>query len=119
MTSSDAGPPPLELSRLNEIAVGDTEILHKLLRLFLTDVQEFAPKLKQALEGNDSAAFASVAHRIKGGAGQVGAHALQTLSDRLETMGRDNNLSNAQETLDAFNQEYDCVIHFLEQTLHS
>ena len=110
---------PIDLSRLDEIAQGDDKILMQLLQLFLDDVIKFTPMVRQAFQKNDGNELSRAAHRIKGGASQVGADSFHTACAAMETIGMENNFDNAQETLEAFDSEYTTVVDFLEKTIQS
>ena len=74
---------------------------------------------KEAIRSHDSKAIESEAHRIKGGAGQVGAGTLQDIAAALEGMGREEQLDGAEETFEQYEREYARVSEFLRTEIES
>jgi HPt (histidine-containing phosphotransfer) domain-containing protein len=54
-----------------------------------------------ALAAGDATGFGDAAHALKGSAAALGAVRLRTAAFELELRGRDNNLENAQELVNA------------------
>jgi CheY-like chemotaxis protein/HPt (histidine-containing phosphotransfer) domain-containing protein len=107
------GPAPADLSRLQSLAEGDKAIVERLANMFLDDAGQHGKLLREAVEKGDAKRIESEAHRIKGGAGQVGAETLQGLAAELEGIGRKSDLGLAGEILAAFEVEYRRVSGFL------
>ena len=110
-TSPDSG--PADLKRLQDLAEGDKAVLERLINLFLEDAGQHGKLLEEAIRVRDAEAVEFEAHRIKGGAGQVGATALQGLAAVLEGMGRAARLDEAEETFANFEREYERVSGYL------
>jgi HPt (histidine-containing phosphotransfer) domain-containing protein len=110
---------PADLSRLHNLADGDKAVLEKLINLFLDDAEEHSKLLGNAVRDGDAACVQSEAHRIKGGALQIGADGLRDLAFELETMGRNATLDAADSTYEAFAAEYVRVAEFLHKELSS
>ena len=108
-----------DLGRLRELAEGDSAILERLINLFLDDAEEHGQLLEDAIRSNDSKAVESEAHRIKGGAGQVGAQTLQELAAELERMGREAKLEHAEKTFEEYEREYIRVSGYLRAEIES
>jgi signal transduction histidine kinase/CheY-like chemotaxis protein/HPt (histidine-containing phosphotransfer) domain-containing protein len=104
---------PADLSRLQQLAEGDKAIVERLINLFLDDAGQHGKLLRDAVEKGDAKGIESEAHRIKGGASQVGAEALRGLAAELEGIGRNAELTLAGEILAAFEDEYQRVSGFL------
>ena len=73
--------------------------------------------LREAVENRDAKRIESEAHRIKGGASQVGAEALRGLAAELEGMGRAAELDTVDRILAAFEDEYRRVSGFLRKEM--
>jgi signal transduction histidine kinase/DNA-binding response OmpR family regulator len=108
---------PADLSRLKELSSGDYSIFEKLINLFLNDADSHSKILSEAVTTGNSEGIETAAHRIKGGAGQIGANTLQELASMLEGMGRNHNLGEAQDTYEQFIEEYGRVSEFLKEEL--
>ena len=104
---------PADLSRLRELSDGDDAVLERLVNLFLDDAEEHRRLLERAVKSRDAQRIESEAHRIKGGAGQVGATVLHGLAARLEGMGRNAELDGLGDVLAAFEIEYRRVSGYL------
>ena len=106
---------PVDLARLRALAEGDKAILERLINLFLDDAEQHSRLLEEAIKSNDAKAVETEAHRIKGGAGQVGAAELQEIAAALEGMGRESRLDGAEETFSDFEREYERVSGYLRE----
>ncbi len=110
---------PADLSRLQQLAEGDKAIVERLINLFLDDAGQHGKLLRDAVEKRDAKRVESEAHRIKGGASQVGAEALRGLAAELEGLGRTATLDAADKILTAFEAEYHRVSGFLRSEMAS
>jgi len=108
---------PADLSQLKTVASGDMDILERLINLFLDDAESQSKLLGEAIQGHDAVSIESAAHRIKGGAGQVGATNLHQLAHSLEVIGKEQNLDDAQGIFIEFEMEYLRVSEFLRGEL--
>jgi CheY-like chemotaxis protein len=68
---------------LQQVA-GDWDLLLTVANLFLDGWTELHDRLLRAVKEDDAAELAAVAHRLKGGSGNVGAKALHSLAGELE-----------------------------------
>jgi CheY-like chemotaxis protein len=75
--------PGFDLSRLRQIAAGE-DAVRALLHKFADAVRGDADAIAAALEAGDPTAAEHAVHRLKGVAGNVGAHTLQDAAARLE-----------------------------------
>ena len=91
--------------------------MERLINLFLEDAGQHGKLLRDAVEKGDAKRVESEAHRIKGGAGQVGAEALRGLAAELEGLGRKSELDAAAQILAAFEDEYRRVSGFLRNEM--
>lgn len=90
---------PVELSEALEKVDGDREFLKELFDDFTNDYPQQLDKLAQGISTGDFDEVEHTAHSIKGAAGALSAKKTQELAFRLEQMGRDKKLDNAQELL--------------------
>lgn len=78
----------LNLENLNQVADGDQALLEELLSSFFQSTRKDILNLKTAVNNQQSALIASLAHRIKGGAAIVGAEQLASLAGGIEHSGQ-------------------------------
>ena len=116
-TSAPESQDPADLTRLRDLAEGDTAILERLINMYLDDADQHGRRLEQAVQSQNAEAVEQEAHSIRGGAGQVGAKTLQELAAELEGMGRSAYLDKASEAITAFSQEFDRVAEYLREEL--
>jgi HPt (histidine-containing phosphotransfer) domain-containing protein len=93
------------------------DILGELIKLFLRDGPKFLGTMQEAVEKGDGEALRKAAHTFMSSSGTMGAGALYSACQRLEKMGRDNNLERAEEILYGMGCEYQRVALLLEQEL--
>ncbi len=110
---------PADLSRLRQLSDGDHAVLERLVNLFLDDAEQHRKLLQDAVKIGDPKKVESEAHRIKGGASQVGAEALRGLAAELEGMGRTSELGRADDVLAQFQIEYERVSGYLRGEITS
>jgi CheY-like chemotaxis protein/HPt (histidine-containing phosphotransfer) domain-containing protein len=110
---------PVDLSRLREITDGDEALFAQLVQLFLNDTEEHNEILRTAIGERNIKTITSEAHRLKGGAGQIGATHLQSIAAELEDMGRDETLDEVDQTFAMLEDEYARVCEFLQLEIGS
>jgi HPt (histidine-containing phosphotransfer) domain-containing protein len=75
-----------------------------LIDTFLDDAPKMVQEMKSALEANDAESFRRAAHSMKSNATTFGAGQLAELAKELETLGRENRLSDAGGRLGAIEE---------------
>jgi CheY-like chemotaxis protein/HPt (histidine-containing phosphotransfer) domain-containing protein len=93
---SSLDPEVLDKTAVLKRVGGDLELLQELLDLFLHDCPQQLAAIREAIAGPDSEALERAAHRIKGAVGTFGARAAVEAALRLETMGREGDLTQAE-----------------------
>ncbi|MEM1114955.1 MAG: ATP-binding protein, partial [Bacteroidota bacterium] len=78
----------LDETFLDEQAGGDPAFRRRMLELFLDPLPETLAALESAAAADDRPAVQAAAHRLKGGAGIIGAHALYEAATALEAAAR-------------------------------
>ncbi|MGO8739494.1 Hpt domain-containing protein [Rhodoblastus sp.] len=84
---------PIDLVHLARQTMGDRELETELLGLFDRQATQIAEKLKTPVAG---AASADLAHKLKGSARAVGAHAVAIAADHYEHAARAGALSQIE-----------------------
>jgi len=117
--SPDRGPSvasPVDLDAALEVVGGDEELLLEAVGLFLEqDYPRQLKDLREGLEGQDARAVRRAAHGIKGALSSFGGQAAGELACRLETMGREGDLSGAQGVLEELEAEVKQFAAFFER----
>jgi PAS domain S-box-containing protein len=98
--------PVVDLDAALEVAGGDQELLREAVGVFLR--QDYPRQLEQLKEGiahQDASAVKKAAHGLKGALDSFGSRPARDLALRMETMGRNGNLSDVQRALEEFEAE--------------
>jgi len=92
---NDNSPPILwNRAALHEQLLYDTELVGKVLEVFLTDMPLQLNQLRQLLASGDLTAAGRQTHSIKGAAANIGAEALRQLAEQLEQALRNGQLGD-------------------------
>ncbi|RMH20474.1 MAG: Hpt domain-containing protein, partial [Acidobacteria bacterium] len=78
---------PNALSRLRQLD-GDGTFLAQVIELYRRDAPRQLAAIDDALAAGDAAALERAAHTLKGSAGELGAHRVHRLADRLTERAR-------------------------------
>ena len=88
---------------------GDRELLQELGELFCDSASQLMEAIRDAIHKQDTLRLRQAAHRLKGEVSNFGADAVVEAALRLEIIGRDENLADAeagyatlQQTLEQF-----------------
>ena len=96
---------PLDDHTLAEFTGGDASLRREILLQFIASDEPDAAELRLALAGDDCAAIAKSAHRVKGASRMIGAQPYANVAELIERAGRDGNLSVAKARLPDFERE--------------
>ena len=98
--------------------MGRKEAYLNLLRKFAAHCRDAAAQCRSAVDGGDVETAARVAHTLKGLAGQIGAHALQTAASQLEAGLRPSaEPRTVPMLLEGFERALDAVMRTLDEQL--
>jgi two-component system, sensor histidine kinase and response regulator len=75
---------------------GDVELLKELVAVFLTELPEMLTNLREAVTAGDATAIERAAHKLKGSLGNFAAQPAFEAILKLEVLGRDGTLSEAE-----------------------
>jgi two-component system, sensor histidine kinase and response regulator len=95
----------LDQESLMEELDDDLDMLETMLEIFERDAGERMPKIREAISSGDANTLNAEAHALKGGSGTFFATATYELANQLETMGRENDLANAEATFSTLEKE--------------
>jgi len=96
-----------------ELIDHDLELFASLLDVFSTDWPEVVEELRGALKSKDADTVERFGHRLKGNLRNFYADDLASLALKIEEMGRNQDLSNLENTLN----ELEPMIQLLESQL--
>ena len=96
---------PVDLAAALRIVDNDRALLEELIGVFLRDCPKQAAGLHAALQGGNLREVRSLAHRLKGSLGSLGARTAQTLAGQLEAQAGDENADGLAACLDRFERE--------------
>jgi HPt (histidine-containing phosphotransfer) domain-containing protein len=88
MANPDGAPPVLDLAPIQRLTGGDGELTREFLGIFEEDMFAQLDRLEEAASSGDLRQIESVAHRIKGSAGDVGGIQVQRLAAEIEQGAR-------------------------------
>jgi HPt (histidine-containing phosphotransfer) domain-containing protein len=100
-----SGEPPLDSITLNQFTGGDEELRREMLREFLTANAADAVALREALAGEDVAAIARAAHRVKGASRMIGAQPFADVVERIEDAARTEDRAAVRGCVTDFERE--------------
>ena len=78
--------------------------INELIDTFLDDAPKMMRDLRTALNANDADSFRRAAHSMKSNAATFGASQLAELAKELESLGRENKLSDVGDKLKALEE---------------
>jgi two-component system, sensor histidine kinase and response regulator len=76
---------------------GDTELLRRMVSIFLADAPERLGAIRAAVESNNAESLAKLAHRLKGAVSNFSSEPVTRAALQLENMARQRDLSSAPE----------------------
>ncbi len=95
---SSAGAAPLvDRQALLEQMGGDAELVRTIASMFLADAPEKLEAMRLAIEANNTESLSRLAHALKGAVVNFSAPLVTRAAFRLETIGREHDLSKARE----------------------
>lgn len=99
--SEASGQPAFDRSAALSNLGDDVELLHQIADILLNSYRQQIADMRAALERGDHDRLFSIAHSLKGSAGNFAADATVQSAYRLEQMCRDKHLENAAQAVDA------------------
>ena len=81
------------------------EFLEKIVKMFIDKCSEALSEIRQTITSGDSKALEHAAHSLKGSIGNFAAQPAFEAALRLEMMGRDDNLTHAEDAFAVLENE--------------
>jgi HPt (histidine-containing phosphotransfer) domain-containing protein len=107
LVATDTATSALDVNELLGRCLGKTELVQRVLTRFQKQLSDDLVRIGAAVAAGDSAVVASVAHRIKGAAANVSAHAVHLQAASLETAARAAEWEQIPAELDGLSTERD------------
>ena len=98
---------PVDRSALLDTVDGDPDFLETLVHTFLDDCPTYLDAIRAAVREGDADELAQESHGLKGAVGLLHARPARRAAKRLEECGREDNLDEAPDALDALANELD------------
>jgi two-component system sensor histidine kinase/response regulator len=95
--NQSSGETIVDREKLLENLGGDRELLLELLDIFASEARTMFSRVHEAAKCNDAAALEHSAHSLKGSVSIFGARTIVDVSQKLELMGRNQDLANADD----------------------
>jgi two-component system, sensor histidine kinase and response regulator len=96
---------------------GGSELMKKILRIFLTSAQQSLAQIEGAIGAGDSRVLSRTAHTLKSSAANVGAEILSGFYRQLERLGREDRIDEARALLDEVKREHDRAVSSIHEIL--
>jgi HPt (histidine-containing phosphotransfer) domain-containing protein len=102
--------PPAEPASWNKAEAlgrieGDEDLLQEMCQIFLENSPKLLGELQQAVAAGDAGGVARAAHSLKGESSYLSASGTSRAARQLEEMGRNQDLSDASDTLAVLEKE--------------
>ena len=88
-----------DISRAIEVVGGDMELLKEIAALFLDDCPQKVDRIREGIYRSDVSMVEETAHSLKGAAGNIGAKEIEEKSFKLEMIGKEKRLPDAESAL--------------------
>lgn len=86
MSDDPADLPLIDAARLDEVTLGDEQIVRELLTAFLEHLDKRLPDIRTQFDSQSLSDLRSTAHGIKGSAANIGAPAISAAAGRIERL---------------------------------
>jgi two-component system sensor histidine kinase/response regulator len=115
--TSDARCVPIDVVSLQRRCMGNRKLAVKALTKFETLVNADLESLREGIRSGNAKSVAASAHKIKGSAGNVSAEEVRRIASDLEMLGKEDQLENAQASLEQLQAEVDRFRQYLSSAV--
>ncbi len=103
---------PFDFTTILENLDGDVELLQELVSLFIEDAPNHLTALESGLRSNSNTDIQHHAHTLRGASSNVGAEQVRRMAHQLEGMGRNGDLTGAENLLTSLTEHFEAVKEF-------
>jgi CheY-like chemotaxis protein len=107
--------PMVDLDRLREVTDHDSELIRRLVGIYLAQAVPLLDNLQAALDANSPAGVAEVAHKLVGSSISIGVQAFTVPLRKLEQLGHTGDLSKAAGLVNVVRQTFPPVRDLLQK----
>ena len=111
--------PAVDFTAALESLGGDRELFNEITRIFLDDAPRKREEIKAAINRRDAQAIRRIAHGLKGASTHFVAPRLVAAAERLEFLGKSEDLTGADDAFAVLESALDRVLRDLEESLTS
>ena len=97
---------------------GSMEVLRDIAELFLQEYPVWLEQLQQSIATSNADVLRRTAHSVKGSSSYFGTEAIQHLAQKLETMGREQSMADAEEVFAELKRLLELLAPALENFLN-
>ena len=108
---------PVDLERLSELTMGDTEFQRELLQVFIEDAVVYLEELKSTLATGDCVTLSRRAHQLKGSSATVAIYKIAEIAAQIERQAEENQLLGISDRLTELEQVLGRLQGFIEEGL--
>jgi HPt (histidine-containing phosphotransfer) domain-containing protein len=109
-------PTEIDMATFEELKqMSGADFIGELIDTYLEDAPQLISDMKSSLNSKDADVFRRAAHSFKSNSATFGANRLSLLAKELETLGRENRLSEIGSRLDALEEAYGVVAKELKE----
>ena len=96
---------------------GDPELLLDLIQMFLDDSPSKVAAVQEGLDSGDFEKAERAAHSLKGSSGNLGAHLVQDLCEKLQISTRNHEMAESKQLAPQLAEQYAAAEDALKQVL--
>ncbi|MCD6298639.1 MAG: response regulator, partial [Deltaproteobacteria bacterium] len=95
----------LDMSKAMEVVAGNRELFQEIADMFIENLPGYLAEIKEAISKSDADALDRSAHSLKGSVGNFGAKRAFEAAYRLEKLGKDGKMGNAENEFSTLEKE--------------
>jgi CheY-like chemotaxis protein len=96
---------------------GAPDILEKIIHLYLSNSNNLLEELEKSVRMKDSVRIRSAAHSLKSSSANLGADTLAGLCQKMENMGKEENLQDSDQIFETLKMEYEAACNAMNQEI--
>lgn len=104
-------------AHIEEATMGDEEFAVELASVFVDDTRKQVANLQEALRAHDLGQIASLAHRVKGASGNMGAERLCSICGEIERAAKNEEGFDCDQWVERTGEEFGRVTEELSRIL--